>query len=246
MPEQIAGPVIGIRAFGVSDNQLGPANTWAWNRRDGVRSSLWRIGEDVEADCRREHLRKLWGENDEPEAHDVPGPDCGCGLHGYIDNTSLGVMAAMPVVFGAVIGWGKLMLAHNGWRTRHARIVALVEASAIPDVIRAQCSEHCVPIVGSINECWSVAQRYGREVPARALPPVEEVQFGRYRPHPKPLPQTPLEAQRQAAIQKIREFKVKTPPYSQPTWQVNAAQAAPTHQYNQWRQQVVNRYHQGR
>lgn len=103
----------------------------------------------------------------------VPHPDCTCGLHAYhslaiggCDDRYTLTDAVQGIVWGAVVGAGRVLAYRDGWRAQFARPVALVLGSASPYHVHGLASQLGVPAVRS-DDIARVAAEFGQ--PWRAM-----------------------------------------------------------------------------
>lgn len=116
-PPLFGGPIAGVRAWSIQAKAGGPPVLSSINQR-----SYWAPGEPMAAEC---WLR------DEP--HDVPAPDCHCGIYAWhpwaIREGGTAYIADDPAERGSVIGiiegWGRTELHADGFRAQFARPTAL-------------------------------------------------------------------------------------------------------------------------
>lgn len=102
------------------------------------------------------------------------GTGCTCGFYAY-DMYEEAAMHAdgvwgqgyLPgVARGAVIGWGKAIVASRGWRARYARPVALLRweddhrARAYNETILAAAERYHLPLFDTPRELYSAACEY--------------------------------------------------------------------------------------
>ena len=98
----------------------------------------------------------------------VPHPDCTCGLHayhslaigGYDDRYTL-MDAVHGIVWGAVVGAGRVVAYRDGWRAQFARPVAMVLGSASPYLVHGVAGQLGIPAVRS-DEVARVAAEFGQ------------------------------------------------------------------------------------
>lgn len=89
--------------------------------------------------------------------HTVPATSCECGLYAFstpdealrylvMQPDEVDEGAPVPVIAGAVIGWGRIVQhGSQGWRAQHARVVALLDTDH--HMLKALALRHRVPVV---------------------------------------------------------------------------------------------------
>lgn len=105
---------------------------------------------------------------------DVPHPDCTCGLYayhilavgGYDDRLVPPDGEDFGIVWGAVVGAGRVLTYGTGWRAQFARPVAMLEGSGAERHVRGVAQQLGIPVV-SKSGLTRVAAEFGR--PARVL-----------------------------------------------------------------------------
>jgi hypothetical protein len=105
---------------------------------------------------------------------DVPHPDCTCGLHayhslsigGYDDRLVPAVGWDVGIVWGAVVGAGRVLTYGDGWRAQFARPVAMLQGSGLESHVRGVARQLGIPVV-SKSGIARVAVEFGR--PGRIL-----------------------------------------------------------------------------
>jgi hypothetical protein len=99
----------------------------------------------------------------------VPHPDCTCGLYAY-HSLSIGgydqrfaqpLGAAVGIVWGAVIGAGRVLVYEDGWRAQLARPVALLQGSGSERDVRGAANRLGIPVVPN-SDIARVAAEFGR------------------------------------------------------------------------------------
>jgi hypothetical protein len=107
----------------------------------------------------------------------VPHPECTCGLHAYHSLSAAGIeggIATVPaqlqdvgLVWGAVIGAGRVLVYGDGWRARYARPVAVLRGSGFERHVRGVAEQLAIPVVPSAR-IERVAAEFGRTHRARS------------------------------------------------------------------------------
>lgn len=152
----------------------------------------WKPGEN-EAVCHRmaDAMMLTFGYSEEPQKRhpcgDTPGHDCQCGFYALHDPSdfwygaqaqrSLWATAMIsaptsdPLVSGIIVGWGKVEVHHQGFRTQYARIVALAlpEGKRDAAVARAAAAAYGVPCV-PVRDLPRIAAEFGSTVPMEMRP----------------------------------------------------------------------------
>jgi hypothetical protein len=101
------------------------------------------------------------------DGHDAPVHGCSCGLHAFHDPLAALSYARnevgpwCPIAFGAVVAWGRMEVAINGFRAEYAQIVAVDS--------QAPAEYYGVPAV-PFEELESVAREHGDPVPVELRP----------------------------------------------------------------------------
>jgi hypothetical protein len=142
-------PVRGWRCWAIAQTTDGPvlesvaAGFWS-----GI--PVWLPRERFEATCL--HVRPCDGP--------VPNPHHGCGIHAVTDlaearRWARRLAAHRSVVLGQVAGWGRVVEAERGWRSRFAYPASLVE-------VISRRWQRPLPV----DLLDKVAERYGLERPA--------------------------------------------------------------------------------
>jgi hypothetical protein len=140
-------PVLGYRAWLIERRRDG------YELRSVVAPALWAStpGDWTEAACQPQA-----GSDVPIVRHDhtgVPHPDCTCGLYAYHslsiggyderlvqpDSTEIGL------VWGAVIGAGRVLVYQEGWRAQFARPVAILEGSGAERHVRGAANRLAIP-----------------------------------------------------------------------------------------------------
>lgn len=97
-----------------------------------------------------------------PVRHDhtsVPHPDCTCGIYAY-HSLSIGGYdgrlvqpdsAEIGIVWGAVVGAGRVLVYPDGWRAQFARPVAILQGSGSERHVRGLSDRLGIPIAPSSN-----------------------------------------------------------------------------------------------
>lgn len=119
------GKALGFRSWKLSGYELRSANEAFGG---------WKIDEPTEAECMGGQ-RPAWSmvaslppELQVPEqAHEAPHPDCECGLYALHapEFMSRWHHDKPLMVHGAVLGWGRMEVHHEGWRAQYAQPVML-------------------------------------------------------------------------------------------------------------------------
>jgi hypothetical protein len=99
----------------------------------------------------------------------VPHPDCTCGLYaydslssgGYDDRLGQAYGAEAGIVWGAVVGAGRVLAYRGGWRAQFARPVAMVQGSGAQRLVRGVAQQLGIPAV-SASDLERVAAEFGR------------------------------------------------------------------------------------
>jgi hypothetical protein len=118
-------PIVGFRRWGV--------------RRSGLYSGIFVAGRFVPTPARTMVAPRVmpmpWPE-EEPHAakcwalrgHDAPFAECNCGLSAYYELDEEPDLPAPDTVWGAIVGWGRVVECETGFRAQYARPVALLDA----------------------------------------------------------------------------------------------------------------------
>jgi hypothetical protein len=186
---RVRGEVVGFRSWKIGRRRSG---AWAlfpagWG---GV-PDAWPLG-TVEAKC------GIWFRHDVP--HQPPVHDCGCGLHARFVPEFYGSGSAEIV--GAVVAWGRMEVAWDGFRAEFMRVVALADEvrtgrlalgfetltrAVVPDVLRELAWLYDARVV-PLSGLRVAASEHGIEVPLEVRPSRPEVARPASRPTPKPWP----------------------------------------------------------
>lgn len=143
---QVAQAALGFRAWRPSLEGLQPLTG----------QHPWEPGVNQAVCERRNRVAYFYGGYEPtttPRAHASPDGDCGCGLYAWHELDQLRRNhdgSEVPIVYGAVAGWGRTIVHQDGWRAAKARILALAHASSMPlavDIMGVIASHYRVPIV---------------------------------------------------------------------------------------------------
>jgi hypothetical protein len=150
------GAHIGYRVWRISGGRLCALN-----------GSPWENGVVTTAQCQSPP-------GDDP-GHDVPHPDCRCGLHALHDPWDPDLSSFAPDgVLGAVVAWGRMQIHFNGFRAQHALPIALYGGDplyhATYEDALAWCGAWEVPLYHTVEELETEARRYADPVPREKLP----------------------------------------------------------------------------
>lgn len=129
-PVKRTGKALGFRSWKLEGYALKSANE---------QFGGWKVGEPTEAKCRRDgfvaamvgitpaQARAYYGIGFAPEGHDAPHPDCECGLYALHapEFMSRWHHDEPLMVHGAVLGWGRMEVHHEGFRAQYAQPVML-------------------------------------------------------------------------------------------------------------------------
>ncbi len=167
--EPVALPIVGFRRWGA--------------RRGGLYSGIFVAGHFVPNPALGMVAPRIaqhpWpNDHDRPahcyalRGHDAPHRDCNCGFAAYYElPEEPGLFPAEEAVWGAVVAWGRVIECESGFRARHARPIALLDAGHPGDIRergrrRMNAAEHyAIPLL-SRDELVAYAGWHG-EVVAR-------------------------------------------------------------------------------
>lgn len=161
---QVHGKVLGFRNWYLMDGELRPLNAkpsvyisygFVGPSSSGRGFEPWLMGENT-AKCRHHD-------------HDAPHKDCECGLYAWHGiNRIQGNMVA-----GAVMGWGKVVSHHDGFRAERAEIVALSYSDEMTygDVktLRKIAQDNGI-VVCEFEQLENVGSEFGTPVPEELRP----------------------------------------------------------------------------
>lgn len=110
----------------------------------------WPADRPITAVC----LRPMtWPYRAGPAHREVPDDGCECGIYAYLDPDFETLHGARgPKARGIVAGWGRYVLGTNGWRSEHARLVALLDHPEHPESVRRVADRFGVPTVTSLED----------------------------------------------------------------------------------------------
>ncbi|HYW26848.1 MAG TPA: hypothetical protein VE953_21950 [Terriglobales bacterium] len=99
----------------------------------------------------------------------VPHPDCTCGLYaydslssgGYDERLGQAYGAEVGIVWGAVVGAGRVLAYRDSWRAQFARPVAMLQGSGDDRDVRGVAEQLGVPAV-PMSGIHRVAAEFGR------------------------------------------------------------------------------------
>jgi len=107
----------------------------------------------------------------------VPHPDCTCGIYAY-HSLSIGGYdgrlvqpdsAEIGIVWGAVVGAGRVLVYQDGWRAQFARPVAILQGSGSERHLRGLSDRLGIPTVPS-SDIVRLAAEFGRPWRTLATP----------------------------------------------------------------------------
>ena len=107
----------------------------------------------------------------------VPHPECTCGLYAY-HSLSIGGYdgrllqpdsADIGLVWGAVVGAGRVLVYQDGWRAQFARPVAILQGSGTQRHVRGLSDQLGIPTVPS-SDIVHMAAEFGRPWTTAAMP----------------------------------------------------------------------------
>ncbi len=124
-------PIVGYREWRLAtDHDGGPV------LRSLTSDTAWPHHEPLRAVCHREHT---WAWRRPSYRHEVPSPDCGCGIrassHPFFERRP--DADGDPRVAGVVLGLGRAEIDLEGWRAERARVWALVDPHHRGEVVHA-------------------------------------------------------------------------------------------------------------
>ena len=163
-PIKLDTPVIGFRTFEI--RQAGEGILLPY----GDFPYIWKPGPQ-EAKCLHRTCRNS-------NNHQVPNPNPplsrGCGFHGLHEYRNV-----YPL--GVILGWGRIQIHPDGWRSQFAEIVALInnvakfaemgeynENKAARMLIQAK-NHYKVPLVDNPEDALAIAKELGGEIIPREL-----------------------------------------------------------------------------
>lgn len=140
-----ASPLIGYREWSLRG--MGDARPELFSL---FHPTAWPTDRPLTAIC----LRPMtWPYRAGPPHRDVPDDGCECGIYAYLSPDFETLHGARgPKARGIVAGWGRYVLGTNGWRSEHARLVALLEHADHPAVLERLAARFRVPIVRSLQD----------------------------------------------------------------------------------------------
>jgi hypothetical protein len=112
--------------------------------------TAWPLDRPLTAVCLRP---MIWPYRAATAHREVPDEACECGIYAYRSpdfETLHGARGAKAR--GIVAGWGRYVLGTNGWRSQHARLVALLEHPEIPAALRRVADRFGVPVVQGLED----------------------------------------------------------------------------------------------
>lgn len=170
-PEQLTGKVVGYRSWLLHEGNLFPLNAHAYvsffdaPTIQGKGYESWGFNE-LTAVCRHSE-------------HHSPDQACECGLYAWHDPNQLPGQDNGQYVQGAILGWGKTIVHTTGFRTEHAKIIALAynDQMKYGDVktVQALAKEHGIHACRH-EQLEAVASEYGKVIP-EFLRPVPRVDY---------------------------------------------------------------------
>jgi hypothetical protein len=112
----------------------------------------------------------------------APHASCTCGLYAYHSLSAAGIedgaLAIRPqlqdqagsvgLVWGAVIGAGRVLIYEDGWRAQHARPVALLRGSGFERHVRGVAAQLGIPVVPG-PRLERLAKEFGQPRTARSI-----------------------------------------------------------------------------
>lgn len=107
----------------------------------------------------------------------VPHPECTCGLYAY-HSLSIGGYdgrllqpdsAGIGLVWGAVVGAGRVLVYQDGWRAQFARPVAILQGSGSQRHVRGLSDQLGILTVSS-SDIVHMAAEFGRPWTTAAMP----------------------------------------------------------------------------
>lgn len=150
------------KALGFRSWKLEGYNLFSANEHFGG----WKVGSPTEATCKggRHSILARYAahrgmplppiEETEAETHAAPDPACHCGLYALHapEFMSRWHQGEPLMVHGAVLGWGRLEVHHEGWRAQYAQPVMLAfDGDRQPynhcERVKALGEELCLPVV---------------------------------------------------------------------------------------------------
>lgn len=186
MTDTLSTEVIGYRQWHITPD----LTLRAAHKRDQV----WTVGTNTAA-CKPHDMPKVTDdgaiEYHTPEpCVECPSSDHECGIYALHDPSdfwygkdsirmSLSAIWAGghddPIVSGVIAAWGNMEVHHSGFRTQHARVVALALPGTKRDaaVARAVANAYGVPLV-PVDELPRIAAEFGSTVPVEMRPPKPE------------------------------------------------------------------------
>lgn len=154
-PNPVVFPVHGYRSWRLRPDDV-MAVLWPLNAGQTAHDwqHSWMPGKN-EAVCNREDYQYI---SDDDETHiaasceNPPSPTCGCGFWAFNDVLTI----ANGDVIGGVVGWGKVFVASNGWRSQYASVAAILCPNFVPGDYRQRLefiSElYNIPLVPTARE----------------------------------------------------------------------------------------------
>lgn len=95
-----------------------------------------------------------------PSDHDAPQEDCTCGIYARSEPN----MVYSGDVMAVVLGYGKIVVHPDGWRSEFAEIAGLLPSEDIGDRLSALemlASAYGVPLVRDWDDALAIAQEFG-------------------------------------------------------------------------------------
>jgi hypothetical protein len=145
MTSRFEGPVVGFRAWRIHGRQLWPM------RYSALRG--WPTG-DVQAVCESASMVSS-------RDHFAPAPAeiCSCGLYAFYEIDALFEQLDDAQAWGAVLGWGRIELHQDGFRSEWQRPVAISAPTDMGKWIGAWLPEGAEAVLR--RSCAHIASRYG-------------------------------------------------------------------------------------